>query len=220
MNVIVFVALAILAAALINQCRKPAGWLGRYVCWSMNRRHSNVTDWGLQHVSIRKDDTILDVGCGGGRTIQKLSAVATAGKVFGVDYSAASVAASRSANAEAISMGRVDVRQASVSELPFPDGMFDLVTAVETHYYWPNLAADMRGILRVLKPGGRLVIVAEAYRGRRFDAPFRVAMKLLRSSYLTVSQHRELFVAAGFSDVEIFEERGKGWICGVGRRPL
>ena len=35
--------------------------------------------------------------------------------------------------------------------------MFDLVTAVETQYYWPDLAHDMREILRVLKPGGRFL---------------------------------------------------------------
>jgi 2-polyprenyl-3-methyl-5-hydroxy-6-metoxy-1,4-benzoquinol methylase len=38
----------------------------------MNRRHSRVTDWGLQQVAIREHDTILDVGCGGGRTVAKL----------------------------------------------------------------------------------------------------------------------------------------------------
>ena len=32
---------------MINQCRKPTGWLGRFVLWSMNSSHSKVTDWGL-----------------------------------------------------------------------------------------------------------------------------------------------------------------------------
>jgi len=47
----------------------------------------------LQHVSIANDYTILDVGCGGGRTVSKLAAMATQGKVYGVDYSEESVAA-------------------------------------------------------------------------------------------------------------------------------
>jgi ubiquinone/menaquinone biosynthesis C-methylase UbiE len=53
----------------------------------MNSRHSKVTDWGLSHVSVEKNATVLDVGCGGGRTISKLAAIVTHGKVYGVDFS-------------------------------------------------------------------------------------------------------------------------------------
>src|SRR5262249_56973506 len=65
--------------------------------------------------------------------------------------------------------GRVEIRHASVSHLPFPDQMFALATAVETHFYWPDLPPDMREVLRVLKPGGALVIVAEVYKGGKYD---------------------------------------------------
>jgi len=41
----------------------------------------------LSHVSIKPHDEILDVGCGGGRTIAKLTEIASAGKVYGIDYS-------------------------------------------------------------------------------------------------------------------------------------
>src|SRR5262245_21134032 len=136
----------------LSQVRKPSGWLGRVVLWSMNLSHSAVTDWGLTHVDIEKGFTILDVGCGGCRTVQKLAEAATQGRVYGVDFAAGSVAASRSKNAQLIKDGRVEIRQASVSSLPFPDNYFDLVTAVETHYYWPDPVKDFQEILRVLKP--------------------------------------------------------------------
>ena len=101
---------------------------------------------------------ILDIGCGGGRTIYKLAAIATKGKVYGVDSSETSVAASRKTNEECIKSRRVEILHGSVSHLPFPDQMFALATAVETHFYWPDLPADMREVSRVLKPGGALVI--------------------------------------------------------------
>jgi len=107
------------ADKVIAQCRKLSGFFGRFVLWDMNRHHSKVTDWGLSHVSIKKTDTILDIGCGGGRTIHKLAAMASAGKVYGVDYSDDSVAAARRANAHRIDIGRVEIQQASVSQLPF-----------------------------------------------------------------------------------------------------
>jgi SAM-dependent methyltransferase len=39
--------------------------------------------------------------------------------------------------------------------------MFDIVTAVKTHFWWPNLPSDMREVFRVLKPGGTLIFIAE-----------------------------------------------------------
>jgi ubiquinone/menaquinone biosynthesis C-methylase UbiE len=77
----------------------------------------------------------------------------------------------------------------------------------------------LQEIRRVLKPGSRVVIIAETYKGRQFDLPFRLSMKLLRATYLTASEHRDLLAAAGYADVEIFEERAKGWICAIGRAP-
>ena len=128
-----------------------------------------MTDWGLQHVTIKSGFTVLDVGCGGGRTIEKLGEITAEGMVYGIDYAEGSVAVTREHNAKLIGAGRVVIQKASVSQLPFPDRMFDLVTAVETQYYWPDLEADMREILRVLKPGGKLVVIAEIYKGGRYD---------------------------------------------------
>jgi len=219
-NDIVSAALVVGAVFLLpTLVRKPAGWPGKASLWLMNRRHSSVTDWGLSHVSIERQFTILDVGCGGGRTIDKLATLASAGKVYGIDISNQSVAVSRTTNAKWIETGRVDVRQAAVSKLPFPDATFDLVTAVETHYYWPEPAADMREILRVLKPGGRLGLIAETYRGRKLDALYQPAMKLLGATYLTVAEHSDLFATAGFSRVAIDAQRDTGWICAVGTKP-
>jgi ubiquinone/menaquinone biosynthesis C-methylase UbiE len=120
----------------------------------MNASHSKVTDWGLGHISVGQGDTILDVGCGGGRTVSKLAAIAVEGKVYGVDYSEESVAASKRTNARGVDAGRVEIRQGSVSQLPFPDGMFNLVTGVETHFWWPDLPGDMREVFRVSEAWG------------------------------------------------------------------
>jgi cyclopropane fatty-acyl-phospholipid synthase-like methyltransferase len=100
---------------LLNQCRKPSGWIGRLVVRNMNRRHSKLTDWGLAHVTVRSGDTVLDVGCGGGNTVAKLAALTVHGKVYGVDFSEESVAVSRRRTQKLIAAGRVEIREASVS---------------------------------------------------------------------------------------------------------
>ena len=206
----------------LNQCRRPTGWLGRFALWGMNSSHSKVTDWGLKHVSIANHDTILDVGCGGGRTVNKLAAIATQGKVFGVDYSEESVAFSKRTNARWIEAGRVEIRQASVSHLPFPDNTFDVITAVETHYFWPNLPADLHEVLRVLKAAGTFVLIAEVYKGASTTAAKLLEKypELIGMTLLTPEEHRGLLTNAGYSNVQVIEESGNGWICGTGRKPI
>jgi ubiquinone/menaquinone biosynthesis C-methylase UbiE len=203
-----------------NQCQRPAGLMGRFVLWNMNSRHSKVTDWGLSHISIDEHSTILDVGCGGGRTVNKLAAIAFQGKVYGVDFSKESVAFASRLNKQWIDTGRVKIREASVSQLPFSADVFNVVTAVETHFWWPDLASDMREILRVLKPGGALVIIAEVSKGAN-TVTAKLAVKylpLLGMALLSVDEHRELFANAGYSDIQVFTEPRKGWVCGIGKK--
>lgn len=205
----------------ITQCQKPHGFFGRYTLWRMNESHSKLTDWGLSHVSVQPQFTILDVGCGGGRTVSKLAALTTQGKVFGVDFSADSVAFSQKTNSASVQAGLVEIRQASVSQLPFPDNTFDLITAVETHFWWPDLATDIRELFRTTKPRGQVAIIAEVYKGAnslvsRLAEKYsdRTGMKLL-----TPDEHRDLLTAAGFSNIQIDAQPDKGWITVTGTKP-
>jgi len=162
----------------------------------------------------------VDVGCGGGRTINKLAAIAAQGKVHGIDYSEESVAASRRYNAQAIRFGRVAIYLADVGKLPFQDNTFDLVTGVETHFWWSDIAAGLREIRRVLKPGGALILIAEVYK----DAD--TTMSRLCEKYapitgmkmLTSDEHRDLLASVGFADVRIDALAAKGWITAQGRK--
>jgi len=181
----------------------------------MNARHSQVTDWGLRQAGIEPHYTILDVGCGGGRTVSKLAEVATQGKVYGIDYSEASVAMSERTNARWIDMQRVEIRHASVSHLLFEDGSFDLVTAVETHFWWPDLPAGVREIYRVLKRGGTLVVIAEVYKGANTIVARLIEQKASRTGMklLDPEEHRALLAHAGFSEIQITPKDGSArWV--------
>jgi ubiquinone/menaquinone biosynthesis C-methylase UbiE len=205
---------------LFFQVRKPSGWFGRRLVRAMNLGHATMTEWALEQVTVAKNAVILDVGCGGGSTVRKLAEMAPEGKVVGVDYSAASVAVSKQTNAQEIESGRVQIQQGSVAELRFPDCTFDIVTAVETHYYWPDLPANVREVLRVLRPGGTFALIAETYRGGPFRLLYGIIMPLLGAAFLSDQQHRDLLTEAGFTEVETRHRSGKNWILATGRKPV
>ena len=79
-----------------------------------------------------------------------------------------------------------------MSQLPFPDSMFDLVTAVDAHFWWPNLPGDMREVFRVLKPGGTLIFIAEIYKGANTMAAKLAGEYASRTgmTLLSVDEHR------------------------------
>jgi SAM-dependent methyltransferase len=204
----------------LTHARKPSGGFGRLLIRAMNIRHSRLTHWGLSHLSVGNRDTILDVGCGGGATVHKLAKIAIDGKVYGIDFSNESVRVSRTTNRRFIQMGRVEIQPSSVSGLPFSDSMFDLVTAVNTHNYWPDLVADMQEILRVLKPLGKLIIIGSVYEGGRYDKRNQRYAELIEISLASIKALDDIFLRAGYTEVQTFEEYDRGWMCVIGRKPL
>src|SRR4029077_11827060 len=98
---------AVAVGVLIRQCRQPTWWVGQLFAHVMNASHRSLTRWGLSHVPLAPTNAILDVGCGGGKTIQELARAVPDGTVTGIDYSSASVAVAQRTNAGAIASGKV-----------------------------------------------------------------------------------------------------------------
>ena len=127
---------------------------------------------------------------------------------------------SRMTNKKFIQAGRVEIRQSTVSCLPFSDNIFDLVTAVNTHNYWPNLVTDIQETLRVLKPNGKLIIIGSAYEGGKYDRRNQKYAELIEIAFPSVNELREIFLKVGYSEVQTFEKYNRGWMCVIGRKSL
>ena len=140
--------------SFFENTRKPVGLGGKIMVAMMNLGYSAMAEWGMRFLQPAPDAMVLDCGCGGGANIKTLLKLCPNGKVQGIDYSADSVEKARKVNARAIAAGRCTVQQAIVAELPFEAEQFDMVTAFETVYFWPELAQNFREVYRVLKPGG------------------------------------------------------------------
>ena len=203
---------------LLKQCRKPNGLFGKMVAQGMNRNHARMNQWGMSKIPLKEDMIALDIGCGGGGNIRWLAIKLKKGMVYGIDYSQESVNISRKVNAEHIKTGRVIIQSGTVSKLPYEDNFFDLVTAVETHYFWPDLSSDLEEVLRVLKPSGRFMIIGGEYKGGKYDERNASWVEYGKMTYLTLDEHREVLQKAGFVEVTIHEEYDKGWLCAVGNK--
>ena len=142
-----------------DNMRKPQGKLGNFQLKSMNKEHTPVSLWGLKYLNIKSDDVILDVGCGGGINIKRMAQDAK--KVYGIDYSIESVNLSKEVNEKLIDEGKVEIMKGNVKDLPFEDNTFDIVTAFETVYFWPDIEKCFGEVKRVLKPGGMFLIGME-----------------------------------------------------------
>ena len=149
---------------LFTNCACPQGRMGRAMLKFMNLCHAPLTNWGLKLVDIHDGWTMLDIGCGGGATLQRLLKRSKNAKVYGIDISAESVAKAKKVNADVLDK-QVFVCQGSAEKLPYEDEKYDLVTAVETVYFWPNLPGCLQEVRRVLKPGGKFAIMVEVVDG-------------------------------------------------------
>ncbi|MBN2050027.1 MAG: class I SAM-dependent methyltransferase [Spirochaetales bacterium] len=142
----------------------PAGILGRLAGNVMNLMHARwyraIIRNEISNAGLLTDlPAVLDLGCGGGKTLGLLAVSLPEAKVFGVDHSPDMVRLAGRVNRKTVSAGRIEVRTADVCSLPFPDAFFDLVTAFDTINFWEDLPRAVVEVLRVLKPGGRFFIV-------------------------------------------------------------
>ncbi|WP_285399432.1 class I SAM-dependent methyltransferase [Lysinibacillus sp. fls2-241-R2A-57] len=190
---------------LIEQAKKPSGIVGSLMLRIMNKAHSGMNTWLMRHEVIKDGDTVLDIGCGGGSTLRFLSQMNPSGKIYGIDFSEQSVHESIKTNETDVANGKVIVTQASVSDIPHDDKFFDTITAFQTHYFWPDLANDVIEVFRVLKYGGKFIIISEVYK-------INYHMK----AYKTKPEIKQLFESVGFQTVTIRENTQKGWLCITG----
>jgi SAM-dependent methyltransferase len=106
----------------------------------------------LDAALVTRGTRLLDAGCGA--SLLGLLARLRGAQVTAIDASAGLLAIARERLPDA------DVREGDLEALPFADASFDAVTAVNSIFYAADMAAAMRELARVVRPGGRVVVTA------------------------------------------------------------
>ena len=209
---------------LLINARNPQGKLGNQLIDKMNVNHEGLAKWSLSHLDISKDNVILDIGCGGGVNVKRFLKM-TENKVYGIDYSELAVERSIKLNKSAVDEGKCEIIKGSVSNLPFNDNSFDIVTGFETVYFWPDFVNDLKEVLRVLKDDGIIFIANEAL-PKEGDERQKELIELLDMKIYSEDELVESLKMAGFSNVTTYIKDSKDsftgedaeWICVIAQK--
>jgi len=201
-----------LADKLAKHTPKPRGEIGKLVGEYMGKIHKEVTEWGLSKIKINPNNLILDVGFGAGYNINNIAKNLENGKIYGIDYSETMVDLAKEINIKYIESGLVEIKHGSVSSLPFPENIFDIVMGVETVNFWPDIINDLKEVRQVLKLGGTLLLINNSYKHKKFKNRNKKWKKLTNFNLYTPKQFLNGFTKAGFSKIEIFKIVEKNWI--------
>ncbi|OQA79601.1 MAG: Erythromycin 3''-O-methyltransferase [Lentisphaerae bacterium ADurb.Bin242] len=186
---------------------------GELMLWMMNYTHQKILRWSRKFYGIPEGASVLDIGCGNGRNIDNMRRIAPSAKFYGVDRSPLCVRKSQELNRTAIREGRVLILNGSVEKLPFSPHSFDLATASNTIYFWPNLPDNFREVYRVLKPSGVFLICNGTSEPEQAEKWLRLVDGMRAYSR---DQLSEYLSTAGFSGLEFHLHENRQWLCVTG----
>jgi ubiquinone/menaquinone biosynthesis C-methylase UbiE len=151
---------------------------------------------------------VLDVGCGTGVFGSRIRAALPKATVWGVDLVSGMLAGG--AERWKAHAGRLLPVQGDSERLPFADGSFDVVTCANSFHHYPHQDRAVGEMHRVLRPGGRLILV-DGYR----DAPwgwfiYDVCVATVEGAvhHASAFRFRDLLANAGFRETSQKVHRG------------
>lgn len=163
--------------------------------------------------SLQPGERVLDVGCGTGAFEERVVAAGGSHELVGVDLSPNML---RQAQAKLAAHPQVTFQQADVHALPFDDDRFDVVVSASTFHYFDKPEHALIEMARVLRPGGRLVILdwcQDFLMCRVMDAVLGVADPAYQRCF-TLNEMRTFVQRAPLS-WQAGERLRVGWIWGM-----
>jgi SAM-dependent methyltransferase len=131
------------------------------------------------HLGDLRGLRVLEIGCGRGAFARYLAEA-------GADVVAADFSPSAVALTAQLLDGRGEARVADITDIPFPDASFDLVVSLETLEHVPDPSKGLRELVRVTRPGGRLIVTTPNYLS--FVGLYRIFLRLTGRRYTELGQ--------------------------------
>jgi SAM-dependent methyltransferase len=163
----------------------------------MEQEHLPITLPVVEKMRLAPTDNVLDVGSGAGWLSRRLAKLVPEGRVVGMDISDEMIRHARRASAD---FGNLLFVIGEVAEIPWQQHFFSHVISVESSYYWPNPAAGIKDIFRVLYEGGSAWILINYYRDNPHCHHWRELLAV-PTHLLSADEWAEMFQSAGFANV-------------------
>jgi len=192
--------------------RRPQGFWGRRALSIMNgKNHAAMPEWVLSELDIKENDTILDVGCGGGANIARLLKRVPKGKVIGLDYSQMALEVAQDLNYHDYVDKRCLLMGGNAMQMPLAKEMYNIITAFETIYYWLSLELGFSEIYRLLKPGGTIVIGNELDGTQEIDRKIERATNYMR--IYSIDEIEATLKQVGFTNIKSRHDEDRHFVC-------
>jgi SAM-dependent methyltransferase len=167
-------------------CNGPVGWV---MAKAMPRMEAGLYETVAEMLDLQPEDELLDIGCGPGAFLA--AKAQRVRRVVGLDLSRVMLREAERRLADRIAAGTAQLVTGSAAELPFDDGEFSAVTAI-------NAPVKHAEAFRVLRPGGRLVFVDPDPRRSPKEPTVSWGVR-----WCDEADHRRMFEDAGFTDVTV-----------------
>lgn len=186
---------------LSGQAASPHGLGGPLIGRLWVKETAAVNDAALALLAPMTGEEILEIGSGPGRALGLLAE--RGARVAGVDVSGEMVRLATRRNHELVRSGGLELLHTDGVMLPFDDDSFDAVISVHNVYFWSQPETTLAEIARVLRPGGRVLLV---FRGREHPLPKRLDPAVYRE--ITTDQCEGWMADTGFVEINRLRPAG------------
>ena len=169
--------------------------------WYVEHYGDHATNrMAVERAHLQPDDLVVDIGCGSGEAVREAATRLQGGQVTGVDPTPAMIRMARQLSASHGGRDRIQFLEGSAEDLPLPDHSATVVMAINSLHHWHDAAAGLAEAMRVLAPGGRLLIADEepetgcwGHGSGPLTDPVEVVRAVERAGFAQVktSRHRE-----------------------------
>ena len=136
-----------------SQCGNPRGCVGKIITWAMNRVNKVMYHGIIENMKPTEDMKILDIGFGNGY-LEKLIYRQAECSIYGIDISEDMVKLASENNKKGVAKGDISFSVGDCCNIVFEDKFFDIITTMNTIYFWDDTMKGLQEIYRVLKDGG------------------------------------------------------------------